>query len=268
MHYFDCVLHAIVRDDAVHGISGLARDITRERENETRFTELFQTLREGVYLASADDRHHRGQSQRWRKCSATKRRKICSTWKFRHCTRMPRIAREERNQAERTGIPARSRSHAEASPGRAPRWLRCIRRRPSAIPPESLCDIRELLWMSPSSAKWSGAFTGSRNLPRRLMDSFPDLVVALDTEARYTFVSPQIYEILGYRPEELIGKSMGGRTDPADRTAMIEMFDDLISEPPLRRPDRIPHAAQERRHGACSAPPPGRCTMRPAASPA
>jgi len=56
VRYFDCVLHAIVRDDAVHGISGFARDVTKERENETRFTELFQTLREGVYLASADDR--------------------------------------------------------------------------------------------------------------------------------------------------------------------------------------------------------------------
>src|SRR5581483_2294412 len=55
-HYFDCALHAIVRDGVVQGISGLARDITRERENETRFTELFQTLREGVYLSSADDR--------------------------------------------------------------------------------------------------------------------------------------------------------------------------------------------------------------------
>ena len=56
IHYFDCVLHAIVRDELVHGISGFARDMTKERENETRFTELFQTLREGVYLASADDR--------------------------------------------------------------------------------------------------------------------------------------------------------------------------------------------------------------------
>ncbi len=62
----------------------------------------------------------------------------------------------------------------------------------------------------------------------RLMDSFPDLVIALDAEGRYTFVSPQIFEILGYRPEELIGKRMGGRTDPADRDAMLEMFDDLI----------------------------------------
>ena len=56
LRYFDCVLHAIVRDDVVHGISGFARDVTKERESETRFTELFQTLREGVYLASVDDR--------------------------------------------------------------------------------------------------------------------------------------------------------------------------------------------------------------------
>src|SRR5215472_14458824 len=56
VRYFDLVLHAIVRDDTVHGISGFARDVTKERESETRFTELFQTLREGVYLASADDR--------------------------------------------------------------------------------------------------------------------------------------------------------------------------------------------------------------------
>jgi two-component system NtrC family sensor kinase len=63
---------------------------------------------------------------------------------------------------------------------------------------------------------------------RRLMDSFPDLVVALDREARYTFASPQIYASLGYRPEELIGRRVGGRIDPHDRTAMLDLFDDLI----------------------------------------
>ena len=61
------------------------------------------------------------------------------------------------------------------------------------------------------------------------MDSFPDLVVALDSESRYTFASPQIFDVLGYRPEDLIGKKLGGRTDPQDRVAMRELFDDLIS---------------------------------------
>ena len=50
VHYFDCVLQAIVKDGKVVGASGLARDITAQRESETRFTELFETLQEGVYF--------------------------------------------------------------------------------------------------------------------------------------------------------------------------------------------------------------------------
>jgi PAS domain S-box-containing protein len=50
VHYFDCVLQAIVKDAKVVGASGLARDVTAQRESETRFTELFETLQEGVYF--------------------------------------------------------------------------------------------------------------------------------------------------------------------------------------------------------------------------
>jgi PAS domain S-box-containing protein len=48
--YFDCVLQAIVKDGKVVGVSGLARDITAQRDIEIRFTELFETLQEGVYF--------------------------------------------------------------------------------------------------------------------------------------------------------------------------------------------------------------------------
>ena len=48
--YFDCVLQAIIKDGKVVGASGLARDVTAQRESETRFTELFETLQEGVYF--------------------------------------------------------------------------------------------------------------------------------------------------------------------------------------------------------------------------
>src|SRR6266576_2864202 len=46
--FFDCVLNAIVKGDEVVGVSTLARDVTEEREKERRFTELFETLQEGV----------------------------------------------------------------------------------------------------------------------------------------------------------------------------------------------------------------------------
>ena len=54
VHYFDCVLQAIVKNGEVVGASGLARDITAQRESETRFTELFETLQEGVYFCDHD----------------------------------------------------------------------------------------------------------------------------------------------------------------------------------------------------------------------
>src|SRR2546430_8588154 len=44
--YFDCVAHAMLRGDTVSGITILARDVSALRRNETRFTELFETLRE------------------------------------------------------------------------------------------------------------------------------------------------------------------------------------------------------------------------------
>src|SRR5262249_33890612 len=56
VYYFDCVAHAMVRDDAVHGITVLARDVTALRRNEARFTELFETLQEGIYIVTPEDR--------------------------------------------------------------------------------------------------------------------------------------------------------------------------------------------------------------------
>jgi len=54
VRYLDCVLQAIVKDGKVVGASGLARDITAQRENETRFTDLFETLQEGVYFCDSE----------------------------------------------------------------------------------------------------------------------------------------------------------------------------------------------------------------------
>ena len=52
--YFDCVLNAIIKSEEVVGVSALARDVTEEREKERRFTELFETLQEGVYFSTPE----------------------------------------------------------------------------------------------------------------------------------------------------------------------------------------------------------------------
>src|SRR5580700_4022052 len=52
--YFECVLNGIVKGDEVVGVSMLGRDVTEQREKELRFTELFETLQEGVYFSTPE----------------------------------------------------------------------------------------------------------------------------------------------------------------------------------------------------------------------
>src|ERR1700722_19806576 len=52
IYYFDCTAHAMTRGDKVHGITVIARDVTALRTNEARFTELFETLQEGIYVTT------------------------------------------------------------------------------------------------------------------------------------------------------------------------------------------------------------------------
>src|SRR5437899_2560620 len=54
--FFDCVAHAMLRDDEVHGVTVLARDITAMKRSEARFTELFETLQEGIYIVTPEDK--------------------------------------------------------------------------------------------------------------------------------------------------------------------------------------------------------------------
>jgi PAS domain S-box-containing protein len=226
-HYFECVLHAIVRDDVVHGISGLARDVTRERENEKRFTELFETLREGVYLASADD----------------------------HITEVnPALSQmlgyAGKEELLKLDLPSLYQNAADRVTERAKLdELGFLRAREVTL--KHRHDAREVVAMHTTAVirdpagkfvRYQGTFVDvteqremerrlhrEQEFARRLMDSFPDLVVALDADSRYTFASPQVIDVLGYRPEDLIGKKLGGRTDPHDRAAMLELFNDLIS---------------------------------------
>ena len=42
---------------------------------------------------------------------------------------------------------------------------------------------------------------------RSLVEASGDLIWEVDTECRYTYVSPKIKDLLGYDPEEVLGKT-------------------------------------------------------------
>jgi PAS domain S-box-containing protein len=225
--YFECVLHAIVRDDVVHGISGLARDITRERESETQFTDLFETLREGVYLASADDRITEVNPALAQMLGFAGKEEILHS----------ELSSLYQNAADRAG----ERTKLDD--------LGFLRAREVTLKHRQ--DSREVVALHTTAVirdpagkfvRYQGTFVDvteqremerrlhrEQEFARRLMDSFPDLVVTLDAESRYTFISPQILDVLGYQPEDLIGKKLGSHIDPHDLPAMQELIANLIS---------------------------------------
>src|SRR5437588_148720 len=64
---------------------------------------------------------------------------------------------------------------------------------------------------------------------RRLVDSFPDLILVLDANAHYTFVSPRCKDVLGYDIEEAQNMAFGGRTHPEDLPAANSLYQDIIA---------------------------------------
>ena len=217
MYYFDCVLHPIVHDGVPQGISGLARDVTLEREKETRFTEYFETLREGVYLASADDRITEVNPALAQMLGLPAKQELIGLKMAGLYLEASERVSERARLDEMGSLRAREITLSHRQDGREVAALhttvvvrdhagRFVRYQGTFV------DITEQREMKHRLHR-------EQEFASRLMDSFPDVVVALDADLRYTFASPRITDVLGYQPEDLLGKKLGGRTDPEDREA-------------------------------------------------
>ena len=64
---------------------------------------------------------------------------------------------------------------------------------------------------------------------RRLIECFPDLIVVLDSEGRFKFVSERLKDVLGVSPEEYVGKQVGLRMSSEDRAKLSEMLQNTVS---------------------------------------
>src|SRR6202034_81978 len=93
----------------------------------------------------------------------------------------------------------------------------------------------ELQVLSNISRDVTERYEMERNLPqerefvRSLVECFPDLIVVLDTEGRFKFVSERIKDILGISPQEYIGKPVGQRIGPEDRLKLNKLFQNAIA---------------------------------------
>src|SRR5215472_8148253 len=223
---YDCTLRAVVEEGNVTGVTGLARDISEQRESETRFTELFETLHEGVYFASPEGELLDVNPAAVRMLGYKSKEELIA----------PPASRHFADPAQRTVLIAELQRHGfvrdrDLSLRRKDGSLLHVRNSSVAIRNAkgefvrfqgSLTDVTEREEMEKRLRE-------EQEFVRRLVAAFPDIIAVLDTAGRYTFVSPRVQETLGYTPDEFIGMKLEDRPHPDDRESLLEFFQRLTS---------------------------------------
>lgn len=226
IRYYDCTLYAVVKDGNVVGASGLARDISSQREAESRFTDLFETLHEGVYISQPDGSlvdanpalvRTLGYSDKEQLLAAKPEDHFFSPSEF-----APLLATlEKQGYLRDQEILLRRKDGSSIPVLNSCVAIRDVSGRIVRIQ-GSLVDITERRQMERRLRE-------EQEFVRRLVACFPDVIAVLDTDGRYTFVSPRIQELLGYTPEEFVGGALTERPHPDDREAVMKFFKDLVA---------------------------------------
>src|SRR5215469_9032594 len=222
--YFDTVINAILKGDEVAGASILARDVTEQREKELRFTELFETLQEGVYFSTPEGQLLDANPALVSMLGYLEKKEL--------------LAVEPAELNFNAGPPVLGRAVDDRGGVRT----REIKLRRKDGKPAVFLDSSRAVWdTSGNIIRYQGTLvdiTEKRSMERklaeqeefrgRLLESFPDLILVVDLEEHYTFVSARTLEIIGYRPEEMLGKKISEVGDHSPD--LLSLYQTIVSE--------------------------------------
>ena len=216
--YFDCVLNAIVKSDEVVGVSVLGRDVTGQHEKELRFTELFETLQEGAYFSTPEGRLLEANPALVGILGYSTKEELlaidASQLNF-DAAEAPVLGRapDDRGGVRAREITLRRKDGAPAVFLESSRAVwdasgKLIRYQ------GTLVDITE-------RRKLERKLAQQEEFSRRLLERFPDLILVVDLQERYTFVSARVRDLLGYQPEHLLGKKISEIQDHSPELATL-----------------------------------------------
>jgi len=224
--YFDCVAHAMIRDNQVTGLTVLARDISSARRNEARFTELFETLQEGIYIATTEDVILEVNPALIRMLGYDSKEEILSK----------RVAEFVVDEVQRTAL------IREVNRQPSPEGREITLRRKDGQLLYCLNTATAVRDTSGKIIRYQGALVDiterraiekrlhkQQEFAHRLVESFPDLIFVVDIDRRYSFVSPKVKDSLGYEPSEALQLTFGDWTHPEDRQTLMAAFGDVIA---------------------------------------
>jgi two-component system NtrC family sensor kinase len=215
--YFECVVNAIVKGDEIVGASMLGRDVTEQREKELRFTELFETLQEGVYFSTPEGQLLDANPALVGMLGYTRKDEL--------------LAVDPGALSPDSTEPVLGRMGSDRGVLRT-REVKLRRKDGTAA---TFLDSSRAVWDTAGNIiRYQGTLVDvtekramerqlvqQEEFRRRLLESFPDLILVVDLEERYTFVSSRVRDLLGYQPEVLLGKKISELADHSPELASL-----------------------------------------------
>jgi PAS domain S-box-containing protein len=216
--YFECVINGIVKGDEVVGASVLGRDVTEQREKELRFTELFETLQEGVYFSTPEGQLLDANPA------------LVGMLGYEEKSDLLAVAAAALNfDPEQKPVLGR------AIDDRGGVRTREVKLRKKDGTAAIFLDSSRAVWdTSGNIIRYQGTLvdiTDKRSMERelaqqeefraRLLESFPDLILVVDLQERYTFVSSRAHDLLGYEPKEMQGRKISDLEDHSPDLAAL-----------------------------------------------
>ena len=219
--YYDCWLQAMREEDQAPSISGWVRDVTSQHESEVRFTELFESLREGIFFTTPDGKLLDANPALLRMLGYDSKEEL-QKLNFRELYADPLqrdiLVRQvvELGAVQDVDVVYKRKDgthlHCLASGfGIRDTFGRTIRMQGTLVDVTERIEIEARLHQE-------------QEFVRRLVASFPDIIAVMDLEGRFTFVSPRIQDVLGHPARDLVGKALLTQIHRHDVAALTDTF--------------------------------------------
>jgi PAS domain S-box-containing protein len=227
MHFYDCWLQLIREEGRGDSVSGWARDVTSQHQSEIRFSELFESLREGIFFTSPDGRLLDANPALVRMLGFTTKEELQrENFRERYADPIQRDLLVQRivDKGSIQDVDAifrrsdGSEIHCLAS-GFAVRdsFGQLIRIQGTLVDITERIEVEERLRQE-------------QEFVRQLVANFPEMIAVLDLNGKFTFVSSRIQELLGRSAEEVIGKGLTTLVHRDDARRLESSLEKFVKE--------------------------------------